>query len=151
MERLAGVLAVLFMVGFAVLLYGQTRREITPPEPDNECGDTRIKVEGPTFVPVEDAVVPTHASQTNKFNNNIGGKSAAVVGPALPEVVVHSDWYYNPYLPTEFDGPYWPRGTVQYDYIYPGSDPKRPLLTSHWRTRLYGDLVEPRSMSHSAQ
>lgn len=67
------------------------------------------------FVPVEDHIVPTHASQSNKFNNELGAKTTAVVGDALPEIVVHSDWYKPP-LPTEYMGPYWPRGSIEPDY-----------------------------------
>jgi hypothetical protein len=119
-------LVVLFLLGLAFLLSIQERRaqeEVYKPSP-------RPKTIPFDFVPVEDHVVPTHASQTNKFNNEIGGKTAAVVGPALPEVVIPSDWYYHPYLPTEFEGPYWPDGGIPPDYIYPGSDPKRPLRRS---------------------
>lgn len=57
----------------------------------------------------------------------IGNANSGIIGPGVREVVVASDWYMSRTLPTEFDGPYWPRGSIEYDFIYPGSDPKRPL------------------------
>jgi hypothetical protein len=91
------------------------------------------EMRGPTdFVPVEDARVPTHASQSNKWNNKIGNHDSGVVGPAHYEVVVPSDWYMSRTLPTEFDGPYWPSGSIAPDFIFPGSDPARPLRPQSW-------------------
>ena len=88
---------------------------------------------GPTdFVPMEAVRVPTHASQSNKLNNTIGNYDSGVIGPAQYEVVVPSDWYMSRTLPTEFDGPYWPSGSVAPDFIFPGSDPKRPLRPQSW-------------------
>ena len=118
-----------FVLGVWYLLSIQERRKREyhyKPSP-------RPRIQPFDFVPVQDAVVPTHASQTNKFNNNIGGKSAAVVGDALPEVVIHSDWYRSKYPPTDFSGRAWPRGSIEPDYIYPGSHPNRKFLGANWR------------------
>ena len=91
------------------------------------------EIKGPTgFVPVEDAIVPTHASHSNKWNNKIGNHDSGIIGPAQYEVVVPSDWYMSRTLPTEFDGPYWPSGSIAPDFIFPGSDPKRPLRPQTW-------------------
>jgi hypothetical protein len=79
------------------------------------------------FVPMEARVVPTHSYYSNKFNDMIGNMNAELVTEGKPEVVVPSDWYMSRYLPTEFDGDYWPRGSIEPDFIFPGSDPKRPL------------------------
>lgn len=88
---------------------------------------------GPTeFVPMEHVRVPTHASQTNKWNNKIGNHDSGIVGPAQYKVVVPSDWFMSRTLPTEFDGPYWPSGSIQPDFIFPGSDPNRPLRPQSW-------------------
>ena len=92
------------------------------------------------FVPVEDKRVPTHASYSNKFNDVIGNYASGLMGPAEPEVVVPSDWYMSRTLPTEFDGPYWPNGGIQPDFIYPGSEPARPLRPYNWNAAYYRTL-----------
>jgi hypothetical protein len=76
-------------------------------------------------VPVRDKVIPQQASRGNKFNDVLGGDSAGLFQNLPAEVVVPSDYYHWPYLPTEFDGPYWPDGNTRPDYIYPGGP--RPL------------------------
>jgi len=94
---------------------------------------TRVSNIGPTsFVPVEDHVVPTHASYSNKLNDSIGTLNADLVGPGGYEVVIPSDWYMSRTLPTEFDGAYWPSGSIQPDFLYPGSNPKQPLRNQGW-------------------
>ena len=84
-----------------------------------------IGVKSTEFVPVRDTVVPQQASHSNKFNDKLGGDSAGLFQNLPAEVVVPSDYYHWPYLPTEFDGPYWPDGNTRPDYIYPGGP--RPL------------------------
>ena len=85
-----------------------------------------------SFVPSEDRIVPTHASYSNKFNDIIGNINSGPVNDCQHEIVVASDWYRNHYLPTEFDGNYWPTGSVEPTYLYPGADPKRPLRRQTW-------------------
>lgn len=78
-----------------------------------------------TFVPVEDHIVPTHASQTNKMNNMIGNvNSSQGVGPGLLEVVIPSDFYQFSSRPGEYD---WPSGSIEPDYIYNGDGVHRRL------------------------
>lgn len=84
-----------------------------------------IGVKSNQTVPVRDSVVPQQASHSNKFNDKLGGDSAGLFQNLPAEVVIPSDFYHWPYLPTEFDGPYWPDGTIHPDYIYPGGP--RPL------------------------
>jgi hypothetical protein len=84
------------------------------------------------FVPVEDVIVPTQASSSNRLNNAIGTRNASLVVPGAGEVVIPSDWTMSRTLPTEYDGTYWPSGSIQPDFIYPGSDPKRPLRSQQW-------------------
>lgn len=81
-----------------------------------------------SFVASEAEIVPTHASYSNKFNDVIGNSTSGIAPGSygVAEVVIPSDWYMFRTPPTEFDGPYWPRGSIEPDFIYPGSDPKRP-------------------------
>jgi len=85
-----------------------------------------------SFVPVEDTIVPTHASYSNRLNDAIGTRNAELVVPGAGEVVVPSDWFMSRELPTEYDGPYWPSGSIQPDFLFPGSDPKRLLRNQGW-------------------
>jgi hypothetical protein len=86
------------------------------------------KLQPPSFFPSEAKIVPSHASYSNKFNDVIGNEKSGIFGPAAePELIIPSDWYMSATLPTEFDGKYWPKGTIEYDFIYPGGDPDRPL------------------------
>ena len=116
-----------FIMGLHYLLHLQKKREMKREEKQSES-----RVEPPSFVPMEAKVVPTHASYTNKFNDVIGNETSGIIGQGVAEVVVPSDWYMSRTLPTEFDGPYWPNGGIQPDFIYPGSDPKRPLRNQAW-------------------
>ena len=113
-----------FIMGLHYLLHLQKKRETKREE--------KQLYEPPSFVPMEDKIVPTHASYTNKFNDVIGNETSGIIGKGVAEVVVPSDWYMSRTLPTEFDGPYWPNGGIQPDFIYPGSDPKRPLRNQAW-------------------
>lgn len=72
------------------------------------------------FLSLREGFVPSEA--TVAYTDTAG-----IVGRGVQEVVVPSDWYTANILPTEYDGYYWPRGAIEPDYIYPGSDPKRPL------------------------
>lgn len=78
-------------------------------------------VERNTFVPMEDRVVPTHANYTNKMNDMIGNHNAEFIGPGDLEVVLPYDYYKGPYLPSEYGRPYWPSGSLESDYSYPGA------------------------------
>jgi len=88
----------------------------------------------PSFVPVEDRIVPTHASYSNKMNDMVGNMNAELVTPGFGEVVVPSDWYMKRELPTEYDGAYWPPGGISHDFLYPGSDPTKPLRNQNWQS-----------------
>jgi hypothetical protein len=68
-----------------------------------------------------------------KFEGSIANSASGLAPGAQPmhEVVVPSDWYMSAHLPTEFDGPMWPNGGIAPDFLYPGSDPKRPLRSQN--------------------
>ena len=117
-----GLLVVAWVIGFYYLLSIQSWRVpnvFTPPAKDRA-------IMADSIVPVEDRVVPTHASYSNKFNDVIGNANSGLMQPAPAEVVIPSDIFHWPYLPSEFDGKYWPSGSMQPDYIYPGQQ-DRPL------------------------
>lgn len=101
------------------------KRDTSPIVPAFVTLSNAIGVKSTEFVPVRDTVVPQQASHSNKFNDKLGGESAGLFQNLPAEVVVPSDYYHWPYLPTEFDGPYWPDGNTRPDYIYPGGP--RPL------------------------
>jgi hypothetical protein len=136
------ILSIVFMLGIAYLLSIQENKNVQRPVKKrvrfNNTVEFAVVKETPDahprfmndFVPVEDHIVPTHASHTNKFNNELGAKTTAAYGPALLEVVYPSDFYTSTYPPSMFDGPYWPKGSIEPDYIYPGSDPARPLRST---------------------
>ena len=133
------ILSIVFMLGIAYLLSIQEKKNVYRPVKKtvrfNNTVEIAVVKETPDeqprfmndFVPGEDHIVPTHASHTNKFNNELGAKTTAAFGPALLEVVYPSDFYMSTHPPSMFDGPYWPKGSNEPDYIYPGSDPARPL------------------------
>lgn len=73
-----------------------------------------------SFVPMEDRIVPTSASYTNKQKDMIGNHNAELVVPGVPEIVIPYDFWHWPYMPTDSNGPYWPSGEIEPDYIYPG-------------------------------
>lgn len=109
-----------------------------------------VEKRGPTdFVPVEDIRYPTNGYPNKKNNSKVGIHDWEVIGPAEYEVGVPSDWYMSSTLPTEFDGPYWPSGSIQPDFIFPGSDPKRPLRPQSWPAA-YSVSPETYSMSSSS-
>lgn len=99
------------------------RKIIVEPE------DTRI--EPISFVPSEARIVVQKSSYSNKFNDIIGNFDSGLAPGAIgvPEIVIPSDWYMFRTPPTEFDGPYWPSGTIQPDFIYPGG--RRPLRSQN--------------------
>lgn len=113
-----GLLLLAFLIGLYLLLGQQHERRRNANYTSHPPNEFRPMPR--TFVPMEDNVVPTHASQTNKLNNKIGNATSGIVGEAGVEVVVPSDFYHSPYLPTDFAGPYWPSGSIHPDYIYPG-------------------------------
>ena len=132
-----GIIA--WILGFGLLLSIQkessTEHRVPAIEnkpPPQKLIDIRSLPTNNDFVPVQARIVPTHSYHSNKFNDIIGNQDSTWVAPAAPEVVVPSDWYMKRTLPTEFDGPYWPEGTIQPDFIYPGSDPRRPLRRQDW-------------------
>ena len=87
------------------------------------------------FVPTEAERVPTHANYSNKFNDVIGNEKSGIVCNGVREASVTGDWYMSRELPTYFDGAYWPRGTIEPDFIYDGSDPgQRVLRKQDWPT-----------------
>jgi hypothetical protein len=112
----------LFFIGIGYLLYLQQHRRPIVRKKEVEV------IQPLSFVPMEDRIVPTHANYSNKFNDVIGNETSGIIGKGVAEIVIPSDWYMSRTLPTEFDGPYWPNGmNIEPDFIYPGSDPKRPL------------------------
>jgi hypothetical protein len=71
-----------------------------------------------TFVPIEDVIVPTSASHTNKMKNKLGNvNSSQGYGPGILEVVIPSDFYQFSSRPGEY---YWPSGSILPDYIFNG-------------------------------
>jgi hypothetical protein len=101
------------------------KQDVTPIAPAFVTLSNAIGVKSNETVPVRDMVIPQEASHSNKFKDVLGGDSAGLFQNLPAEVVVPSDYYHWPYLPTEFDGPYWPDGNTRPDYIYPGGP--RPL------------------------
>jgi hypothetical protein len=70
------------------------------------------------FVPVEDTIVPTAASHTNKMNDKLGNvNSSQGYGPGILEVAIPSDFYQFSSRPGEY---YWPSGSILPDYIFNG-------------------------------
>jgi hypothetical protein len=119
------LLSVIFLIGIGILLYLQHHRvPVVRVRP--------VPQQPLSFVPMEDRIVPTHANYSNKFNDVIGNETSGIIGKGVAEISIPSDWYMSRTLPTEFDGPYWPKGSVEPDFIYPGSDPKRPLKSSEF-------------------
>jgi hypothetical protein len=138
-ETLFVFLTVLFIGGFAYLLSIQESRVVSQPYiPKPPLYPSPDPLD---FVPVEDHVVPTQPYHSNKFNDELGAKTTALAQPGPAEVVVPSDWFYWPYLPTEYSGSYWPRGSIEPDYIFPGSDPKRPLRSPRQSSQRGVDVV----------
>jgi hypothetical protein len=131
-----GILSWIAGVWWLLSIQAQRKRDAIYKKGPSQLTKKAVKeaeARGPTgFVPVEAVVVPTHASHSNKWNNQIGNYNSGIIGPAQYEVVVPSDWYMSRTLPTEFDGPYWPSGSIAPDFIFPGSDPKRPLRPQTW-------------------
>lgn len=70
-----------------------------------------------SFVPMLDTVVPTHAHHSNKFNNIIGNQDSGTIGPQIAEIAVPSDWYIQNKMPSDYLGRYWPRGSIEPDYL----------------------------------
>jgi hypothetical protein len=93
---------------------------------ENRGKSKSLNVEPPGFVPVEDRIVLSHASYSNKFNDQIGTLNAEVIGYGTQEVVIPSDWYMKATPPTEFDGPYWPSGRIQPEFPAAQPDWYRP-------------------------
>ena len=132
-------LSVLFILGLAYLVSIQESRIYkVPRKPQPKQWPRPDPLD---FVPVEDHIVPTQPYHSNKFNDELGAKTTALAQPGPAEVVVASDWYQWPHLPTEYDGPYWPRGSIEPDYIFPGSDPKRPLRSPRQSSQRGVDVV----------
>ena len=90
-----------------------------------------------SFVPMEDRVVPTHASYSNKFNDMIGNMNAPLVTDGAYELVIPSDWYMWREPPTEYDGPYWPSGQIPPDFLFPGRDSQHILRPPAWNASYF--------------
>ena len=118
-----------FFLGLAYLL--SIQRPAPPQQKQKKIEETPIMPL--SFVASEAEIVPSHASYSNKFNDVIGNATSGIAPGSygVAEVVIPSDWYMFRTPPTEFDGPYWPRGSIEPDFIYPGSDPKRPLRSQN--------------------
>jgi hypothetical protein len=108
------IIIILFLLGLYYLFLIQIRQK----RKEVYKHSKKARTMPPSFVPIEDHIVPTHASSTNKFNNMIGNvNSSQGVGPGLLEVVIPSDFYDPELLPAEYK-PYWPSGSISPDYIY---------------------------------
>jgi hypothetical protein len=132
------ILGLLWILLLGVILYvlyvfhphETTKKDFTP---KHECQTILSSypqhIEPTSFVPVEDRIVPTHASYSNKLNDSIGTLNAELAPgvKGIQEIVVPSDWYMSREPPSEYDGDYWPSGSIEPDFLYPGSDPNRPL------------------------
>jgi hypothetical protein len=131
-------LTVLFLLGLAYLVSIQESRKVSKPY----IPKPQVPRPDPfDFVPVEDHIVPTQPYHSNKFNDELGSKTTALAQPGPAAVVVASDWYQWPHLPTDYDGAYWPSGSIEPDYLYPGSDPKRPLRSPRQSSQRGVDVV----------
>jgi hypothetical protein len=124
-------LLILFSIGLGILLSIQRMpqsRDMYEPTAEAkrplEVSDRMLQPIEP--VPVEAARLP---NPRYKFQGSVANSISGLAPGAQPmhEVVIPSDWYMSSYLPTEFDGPMWPNGGIAPDFLYPGSDPKRPL------------------------
>jgi hypothetical protein len=120
-----------FFLGLAYLL--SIQRPAPPPPPPKPKTIQEAPKMPLSFVASEAEIVPSHASYSNKFNDVIGNATSGIApgSHGVAEVVIPSDWYMFRTPPTEFDGPYWPSGSIEPDFIYPGSDPKRPLRSQN--------------------
>lgn len=119
---------VLFLLFVFMVLSSQPNQPSQPTKQRRQSNQPPPLID---FVPTEAERVPTHANYSNKFNDVIGNETSGIIGEGQQEVFIPSDWYMSRYLPTEFDGPYWPRGSVEPDFIFPGSDPRRPLRSQN--------------------
>jgi hypothetical protein len=128
-------LLIFFIIGLCILLSIQHMpqpRDIYEPTAEAkrplEVSERMIQPIEP--VPLEAARLP---SPRYKFQGSIANSVSGLAPGAQPihEVVIPSDWYMSAYPPTEFDGPMWPNGGVAPDFLYPGSDPKRPLRSQN--------------------
>jgi hypothetical protein len=123
----------LFVVVFVLWIGFVLSQQRKPGDPQPRTPPTQKSCTmAPSFVPIEADIVPTHASYSNKFNDIIGNASSGIVGEGVHEVVIPSDWIDPRYMPTEYDGAYWPSTQIMPDYLYPGGDPKRPLRPQLW-------------------
>jgi hypothetical protein len=129
------IVLILFFAGLGYLLSIQRipqRRDIYEPTEEAkrplEISDRMLQPIEP--VPLEAARLP---SPRYKFQGSIANSVSGLAPGAEPihEVVIPSDWYVNTILPTEFDGPMWPNGGIAPDFLFPGSDPKRPLRSQN--------------------
>ncbi len=125
----------LFLVGLGILLsiqHNPGSRDVYKPTAEAkrplEISERMIQPIEP--VPLEAARLP---SPRYKFQGSIANSLSGLAPGATPlyEVIIPSDWYRSAYLPTEFDGPMWPNGGIAPDYLYPGSDPNRPLRSQN--------------------
>ena len=107
------ILIILFLIGVYMLLSIQKKGTCKKVVEEQKVSCAKVQN---TFVPVEDYIVPTHASHTNKMNNKLGNvNSSAGYGPGVLEVVIPSDFYQFSSRPGEYD---WPSGSIEPDYIY---------------------------------
>jgi len=136
---LAIILALLLSVCFVLILRNQVSalqqtqsrndnplNHITSLQLEREGNAKTLNLQSTGFVPVEDRIVPSHASYSNKFNDQIGTLNAEVISYGTQEIVIPSDWYMSREPPTEFDGPYWPSGRIQPEFPAAQPDWYRP-------------------------
>jgi hypothetical protein len=123
------LLVVVFIVWIGLVLSQQ--RKPGDPQPREKPTVQSCTMKSP-FMPLEADIVPSHASYSNKFNDIIGNASSGIVGQGIKQAVIPSDWIDPRYMPTEYDGAYWPSTQIMPDYLYPGGDPNRPLRPQLW-------------------
>jgi len=119
------ILIILFLMGIYWLLSIQKHRSCKKLIKKRKPVKKESKYMPISFVPVEDNIVPSHASHTNKMNNKLGNvNSSQGIGPGLLEVVIPSDFYQFSSRPGEYD---WPSGSIMPDYIFNGDGVHRRI------------------------
>jgi hypothetical protein len=127
MEIVLYIAIIVLYIFILFYIYIQTRQVGPPPEiartidnmsvVDNIYYYPKTQLISNSFVPMLDIVVPTHAHHSNKFNNIIGNQDSGTIGPQIAEVVVPSDWYIQNKIPSDYTKRYWPKGTIEPDYL----------------------------------
>lgn len=128
-------LLVFFIVGLGLLLAIQHMPQLRDIYEPTAEAKKPLEVSERMLQPIEPVALEAARlpNPRYKFEGSIANSASGLAPGAQPmhEVVIPSDWYRSAYLPTEFDGPMWPNGDIGPDYLYPGSDLKRPLRSQN--------------------